>query len=346
MTQTLTAVAETADLAQRLSRYLQHRLGLSQPPEIMGVQQVAGGASRETWMFDAVWRDGDGEQRRELIVRRDPVAGLLDSDRDLEFAVYQAVQNTPVPVPPVYWLERDPQWLDRPFFIMGRMPGVANPPQMVVGGAFGPPERIGEQMARILAALHAIDWRARGLESLGPPGVTECALREVDRWHATYCQDALEPRPALDAAFRWLRAHPPVASRVVLVHGDYRTGNYLVTEDGVIRAMLDWELAHLGDPMEDLGWTCMRFWRWAGDDRVGGVLLREQFFRLYEEAGGAPVDLKAVHYWEVFGNVKMAIICITGARSYAERRTTNPTMAMVGRAVAALELELLDMLGL
>ncbi|HWO93824.1 MAG TPA: phosphotransferase family protein [Dehalococcoidia bacterium] len=343
---TMVRVAERAgELADRLGRYIQHRLSLAEPAEICGLVQIPGGASRETWSFDAAWEDEEGRHTWPLIVRRDPVAGLLETDRDREFAVYRALQGSSIPVPPVYWLERDSAWLERPFFIMGRVPGIATP-DAVLKGEFGSPEVIGHEMARILADIHMFDWTKHDLEALGPPPApNECASREVEHWQRIYERESFEPRPILDAAFRWLRAHPPTAERISLVHGDYRTGNYLVTHDG-ITAVLDWEMAHLGDPMEDLGWTCMRFWRWARDDRVGGVLTREQFFHRYEEAGGPRVDLDSVHYWELLGNLKMAIICITGARSFVEKRAVNATLAMVGRAVAPLELELLDMMGL
>jgi aminoglycoside phosphotransferase (APT) family kinase protein len=147
----------------------------------------------------------------------------------------------------------------------------------------------------------------------------------------------------LNLAIRWLRCHLPEAQRIALVHGDYRTGNYLYGDDG-IRAFLDWEMAHLGDPLEDVGWTAIRYWRYGGTEKIGGVIDREEFFRLYEAAGGARIDREAVHFWEVLGNVKMAVISLTGARSFCDRRTHDMIMAFVGRNMPRLEAEILDLL--
>ncbi len=340
-----TAAAGRTALAAKLVRYLERQLPGARNVAVDGLVQVPGGASRETWLFDATWDGDDGPQRHELVMRRDPTAGPLQSERSLEFQVYSALQGSDVPVPPMYWLEEDAATAERPFFIMGRVPGVGSP-EAAVDGRFLPAAEIGAQFARIAAAIHTFDWRAAGLASLdgGPPGSgTASALREVERWERIMRADQLEPRPILDETIRWLKANLPETRRVTIVHGDFRTGNYLVDEQG-IRAVVDWEMAHLGDPMEDLGWACMRFWRWGGDDRIGGVLPRDDFFRVYEDAGGQPVDGGDIRFWEVFGNFKMAVICITSAKGFVGH---GPVMlGMVGRGVPPLELELLEMLGL
>ena len=112
----------------------------------------------------------------------------------------------------------------------------------------------------ILAGIHAFDWRAAGLDSLGvPQDEGDCGMMEIEKWEAVVDRDALEPQPVLRAAFRWLRRHlPPPAQRIVLVHADYRTGNFLCSSEGEIKGVLDWEMTHLGDPMEDVAWACIR----------------------------------------------------------------------------------------
>jgi aminoglycoside phosphotransferase (APT) family kinase protein len=149
----------------------------------------------------------------------------------------------------------------------------------------------------------------------------------------------------LRGAFRWLRHHlPRPAQRIVLVHADYRTGNFLAAPDGEIKGILDWEMAHLGDPMEDVGWACMRPWRWLGNELVGGLMERDDFYRMYQEASGLKIDEDAVRFWEVVGNIKLAAIFITGARSFTDARTRSPLMAFLGRNVNRLELEVMDLM--
>jgi aminoglycoside phosphotransferase (APT) family kinase protein len=130
---------------------------------------------------------------------------------------------------------------------------------------------------------------------------------------------------------------------VVLVHADYRTGNLLV-DDGRITGVLDWEMAHLGDPMEDVAWACVRIWRWAGDARIGGIMLREDFYRRYEEAGGLKIDEESVRFWEVLGNVKWAVICLTGARSFTDGRSVDAIHAYTAHTKGENEAEILRLI--
>jgi aminoglycoside phosphotransferase (APT) family kinase protein len=308
------------------------------------VFRIPGGASRVTWSCDARWLE-DGERREQgFILRADPDASLLESSRETEFRVYQALQGSDVPVPRVYWDEPDPDWIGHPFFVMARLEGEAAPGVLMTPRWAPVHDLIGRQLAEHLARIHALDWRARGLGFLGEPAsLKDCAVREIDRWEQALRQDALEPQPVLNLAIRWLRRHAPEAQRVALVHADYRTGNYLFGDDG-IRAFLDWEMTHLGDPLEDVGWTAIRYWRFGGTEKIGGVIERERFYRLYEAAGGARIDRDAVRFWEVLGNVKMAVISLTGARSFCERRSDDLVMALVGRGMSRLETEILNLL--
>jgi aminoglycoside phosphotransferase (APT) family kinase protein len=248
----------------------------------------------------------------------------------------------------MYWLENDGAWLDRPFFVMERIDGCeTSPTKVLMDPRFFPArERLAGQFVDILARIHALDWRASGLEFLGvPSSETACGLMEIDRWEAIVDRDALEPQPVLRAAFRWLRNHvPPPAQRIVLVHADYRTGNFLCNAGGEIKGVLDWEMTHLGDPMEDVAWACIRPWRWLGDEKIGGLMERDQFYRRYAEATGFEVNEESVRFWEILGNVKLAAIFVTGARSFCDGRTRSPMMAFLGRNIARLELEVMDLM--
>ena len=207
--------------------------------------------------------------------------------------------------------------------------------------------QLAEQFTDILAKIHAADWRALGLDFLRkPPSEDACGVTEVEEWEAVLDREAMEPQPVLRAAFRWLRKNPPKpAQRIVLVHADYRTGNFLAHPSGEIRGILDWEMTHLGDPLEDIGWACARPWRWLGNEQVGGLMDRDLFYRRYEEQSGFRIDDDSVRFWEIVANIKLAIIFLTGGRSFIEGRTRAAMMAFLGRNTRRLELEIMDLMG-
>jgi aminoglycoside phosphotransferase (APT) family kinase protein len=335
-------------LEQRIREYLSAKLGV-RDVSVSDLYRIPGGASRETWSFDVSWRQNGADVTRGFVLRRDPDASLLVTDRDVEFRVMEAVGEHGIPVPSMNWLETDGAWLDRPFFVMERIDGCETSPTKVLMDPrfFSSRDRLAQEFVAILASIHNLDWRGAGLEFLGPPASeSACALAEIEKWEAIVDRDALEPQPVLRAAFRWLRRHlPPPAQRVVLVHADYRTGNLLCTPAGEIKAVLDWEMTHLGDPMEDVAWACIRPWRWLGDEKVGGLMEREDFFRRYADATGLIVDADAIRFWEVLGNIKLAAIFLTGGRSFCDGRTRSPMMAFLGRNIGRLELEIMDLMG-
>jgi aminoglycoside phosphotransferase (APT) family kinase protein len=328
---------------EQVAAYLQHKMPDAGEIEVSQLWRIPGGASRETWSFDATWKEGKARAGRGFIVRRDPEASLLETERYVEFRVYQALQGTGVPVPEVFWLESDPQWLEQSFFVMGRLPGQASQ-QAIIAANAADREAITQQKVEILARIHNLDWQALELDFLGAPeGPERCADMEVNRWERTLRQQMLEPQPVLELALGWLRSHQPVAQRITLVHGDYRTGNFLVEGDR-ITGILDWEMVHLGDPLEDVAWACLRAWRWAGDSRVGGLLPRAEFYRRYEESSGLHVDPEAVRYWEALGNVKWAIICLTGGRSFTEGRSKDAIHAFTAYMKHEIDAEILRLI--
>jgi aminoglycoside phosphotransferase (APT) family kinase protein len=327
-----------------LVSYLAQRMPEASEISATKLARIPGGASRETWSFQARWREDGALCERGFIVRRDPTGSLLETDRDVEFRMYRAMAAAGVPVPPMYWIEPDGAGLERPFFVMGRVEGETSGALLVSPSYGGSREEIARQKARILARIHRADWRALGVEAFaGPAPTPESAARvEVERWESIMRRDALEPQPVLEAALGWLKRHAPVAPAITVVHGDYRTGNFLY-DDRQINAILDWEMAHLGDPMEDIGWLCLRSWR-HGTQLAGGLVERERFYDMYEAAGGYPVDRRAVHFWEVLGNLKLAVIFLTGGRSLVEGTTADLILAMTTRMIPGIEREILTLL--
>jgi aminoglycoside phosphotransferase (APT) family kinase protein len=200
-------------------------------------------------------------------------------------------------------------------------------------------------LGRILAQIHAIDYTLPELGFLTAPLAGEPpAAFELDRFEQIFRLIALDPHPSFELAIRWLRQRLPPESRRALVHGDFRIGNVIFGPEGV-RAILDWELAHVGDPMEDLGWIGVRSWRFGNDDQpIGGIGRREEFFRAYEEAGGVPVDPEHVRFWEVLGNLKWAIMTLMQARTSLDGHVRSVELASLGRRTAEMELELLNLI--
>jgi aminoglycoside phosphotransferase (APT) family kinase protein len=328
----------------QLQAYLTARMPEARGLRVANIARIPGGASRETWSFDASWSRGGEPVECSFIARRDPTASLLESNNDLEFDLYTALDGSGIPVPKVHWIERDGAAIDRPFFIMSRLPGASDARTLVTSPDYaGVRPQIARQKAAILAKIHAYDiGRLPSLER--PPSPAASALHEVEKWERTMRKDSLEPQPVLELAFHWLKRHlPPVPEHLVLVHGDYRTGNFLYDQTG-ITGILDWEMAHAGDPIEDLGWLVIKSWRWAGDDRVGGLCSRDEFVQLYEEAGGVRVDAAALKFWEIFSNVKFAIIFITGTKSIVQGKTPDLLLALTAFINPGLEAEVLELI--
>ena len=332
-----------------IAEYLKSKLAGAPTVSVSNLYRIPGGASRETWSFDAAWNEGGSQTSRGFIIRRDPDASVLETERDIEFQVMDVAHKHGVPVPRMDWLEEDGGALERPFFVMERIDDCETSPTTVLMDPrfFQAREEIARQFVEVLAKIHAIDAKGSDLAFLGPvPAPDACAVPEIDRWDEILGRDATEPQPVLRGALRWLRRNlPRPAQRVVLTHADYRTGNFLCSPEGEIKGMLDWEMAHLGDPMEDVGWACMRPWRWLGNELIGGLLERDEFYRRYTEATGIKVDVEAVRFWEVLGDLKLAVIFITGGKSFTDGRTHSPMMAFLARNFGRLEMEIMDLMG-
>jgi aminoglycoside phosphotransferase (APT) family kinase protein len=326
----------TDTVARRLEAFLRARLGDAKDVRIVDFERSTEGFSQETFSFEAeIARDGSSE-RRAFVAKREPEAGLLEPyDLEPEFRVLHALREPALPSPPTPWFERDPAVLDRAFYVMERLPGEVPVPAARADGS--PPladaERaaLAPQVASALAALHAVDWRARGLGFLGAPSPgDEAARREVARWDERVRRAGLPVPPALADALAWLRAHPPSAPEITLVHGDFRLGNWLVTGSGAgarLSGILDWEMVHLGDPLEDLAWCSCLLWR-AGTPNASGLLPPDELAALYTRASGRAVDPGRMRFWELLAVVKMSAIMLTGIRAFVDGRSPDLRMAI------------------
>lgn len=322
-----------ATLEERLAGYAATRLPAGDDVRVEKLARIFGGASRETYRFVLRWRESGKERSRRLILRRDPPGSLIETERAVEFGAYRAFHGTAVPVPEPLWLEEDPRWLDHPFFVMEELPDLEASPQVILAPPY---DRHAEKLARrkwtILGEIARADPAALGLDAVMEPVAPDaCWRRELDYWEGRLDADEDVPQPIIRAAIRWLRrTPPPPAQKVGVVHADYRTGNFLVDPEGGIRAILDWEMAHLGDPLEDLAWGINPVWRWARDERAGGLVRREEAIHIWEAASGLRADPRALRWWEVFSSVKGQAIWVSGAREFSAGKNQDLVLALSG----------------
>ncbi len=299
------------------------------------LRRLSGGASRETWSFDLVAADG---ARRGFVLRRDPGEYGGESDRATEYRLLEAAAAAGVAVPRVRTLLGPDDGLGRGF-VMDRVDGETIPRRILRDDAYAAARhRLAGQCGEIAARIHAIDPAV--LPKLPVLG----AVAQLDQYRA-YLDTFGEPHPAFELGLRWLADRvpaPPPAPE--LVHGDFRNGNLVVGPDGV-RAVLDWELAHLGDPVEDLGWMCVKSWRFGVSGHpVGGFGHVPELVAAYQAAGGRPVDEDALRFWVGLGTLKWGVICVGQAFTHLNGLVRSVELATLGRRVAETEWDLLDIL--
>jgi len=322
-----------SSLESRLAAYIATKLPRASELQVHSLDRIFGGASRETYRFVLSYREGGEKLERRLILRRDPPGSLIETERVVEFGAYRAFYRTAVPVPEALWLEEESDWLDYPFFIMEELHGLESSPQLLLGPPYSDyAERLAEQKWTILGEISKADPVALGLEGvMEPVRPDQCWQRELAHWEKSIDEDELCPQPVIRAAIRWLRRHPPPpAQKISVVHADYRTGNFLYDTEGNIRAILDWEMAHLGDPLEDLAWGLNPVWRWAHDERAGGLARDEDAIRIWEKASGLRADPVALHWWKVFSSVKGQAIWVSSAKEFTDGKNQDLILALSG----------------
>jgi aminoglycoside phosphotransferase (APT) family kinase protein len=304
---------------------------------VVGVARLSGGASQETWSFDIVHPNGN----IGAILRRAPVgygaAPTRAAGLNAEATLMQLAHDAGLPSPRVLHVLQPQDELGTGF-IMARVEGETIARKILRDDQFAQARpKLARQLGKVLAGIH---------------GLSLAQLPELRRMTATRELDELErdyrsfdwPRPVFELALRWLRDRDPgPPPQVTLVHGDFRHGNLIIGPDGV-RAVLDWELAHTGDPMEDLGWICVNSWRFGEIDKpVGGFGSREDLFAGYE-AAGRRVDPARVMFWEVMGTLRWGVMCCGMMQRFRLGPDHSMERAMIGRRSSETEIDLLRLL--
>lgn len=303
---------------------------------LLAMSPIVGGASRQAYLVEA----GDGTR---CVLRRDPPGDRSFGSLDLEVRVLEAAAAAGVPVPRVLHFEPAGGAFESAGFLMEHVDGTSVGTRILRREEYAAArERLPGELAAALARVHAVD-PATVLGLPRPPGV-DPALAACELWQAALDEWGY-PQPALEAGLRWLRLHaPPPPERPVLVHGDFRLGNFIVSEAG-LEAVIDWELCHAGDPAEDIGWLCVRAWRFGNDEMpVAGLGEPGAFLDAYQAAGGARPDDERLRWWEAMGNVKWAVICARQAHDHLEGARRSHELASLGRRICEPEWDLLELL--
>lgn len=285
---------------------------------ISKLRRMTGGASKEQFAFQLDHSASD--QPEQLVLRMDPFASAVDTCRGREAEVILAVSDE-IPVPLIRLVDRDGVHLGQPGMIMALVDGVSMPTQMTgravsgIGGSYGAiGARLAPQFTRHIATLHNLDFAARSLElfDVPRPHSTDAALWQVDGFARCWHDDRIEPAPIISLTERWLRENAPICEAPCLVHGDYRMGNFLFNEpDGVITAVLDWELAHIGDFHEDLSYILRPRFGSIGPDGqllVSGLMPKSVFLEEYETLSGRRVRDEVISYYDIFSAWKAAVV--------------------------------------
>jgi aminoglycoside phosphotransferase (APT) family kinase protein len=306
--------------------------------DVLSLNLLAGGASKEAWALDAA----TGGETIELLLRRE-AGGTVYADHlsiSDEYRVLQAAFAAQVKVPrPIGYID---DVAGKPAFLMERLKGetigrrIVRQPELA-----GARRELPMQMAEELARIHSIPLERVAFVS----GPTEAPTTPSMLDGLEELLDTLpQAHPAIELGLRWLRDREPASHGLVLVHADFRLGNFIVDERGLV-AVLDWELARRAEPGEDLGWPLVRAWRFGVDDRrLAGIGEVAPYLERYNGLTGREVSLNDLFYWEVAGNVRWAIGSVRQAMRHLSGEEPSVELAILGRLAAEVEYEILNLL--
>ncbi len=302
---------------------------------------LTGGASKLQMAFSLDWTPPGGtRQHTAMVLRMQPAESLVESSRRREFEVLDAMQGV-VPVPPVYWVDADGDFLPHPAIIYGFVSGVTKPRDATsqatgMGTRLAPHWRntLGPQFVSCIARVHRQPIDAAKLPSFDVPAPGTASIElALNHWERVWEEDVDEDIPLMRLAAAWLRRNMPPCARPVMLHGDYRMGNFLFTEhDARITAILDWEMARIGDHHFDIAWAANpAYGTYAEDNKtllVGGLLAEHEFIARYEQEAGLHIDPRSLHYYKVYCGWLQGVIALGTAWRIARNGKTHQDVLM------------------
>ena len=330
-------VSPMEDLAVRLRKFLASKLPEASEIRIDNIAPLTAGNARQVWQFDLRWIDQAARRQMSCVLMRKAKAGQLETDLDREFRIVDALWGSGVPVARALWIDSYGRWFERPSFIMEKMAGSSDLQSLLKGGLGQDSRQIALDLAAVAARLHPLDYERLGVDFLPPATIESAAAQQVQYWESLFLKHRMEPHPVMVSAFIWLKEHQPTARRISIVHGDFRFGN-LLYEGNRINALLDWEMVHLGDPVEDIAWAYRTLWS------PQAFLSLDEFVGRYTQLSGIQVDPETLRFYRLLGEIKHSIISLTGARSFADGRTRNLFLADRASTISAYLMQFLDWL--
>jgi aminoglycoside phosphotransferase (APT) family kinase protein len=309
---------ETRRFTTALHGFLAKEMPEAEDIRVTNFAPMAGGASREAFVFEAGWRDGADVRHEKCVMLRQPVSSVLESDESetkmtgsrrvpqAEFKMIRLMEQQGIPVPHMLWVDPDGAWLERPFSVARWIDGEADLTKLAEARNV---DAILADYVDILGRLHNLDPRAAGVDFLGNPSTATAALEQVELFAEGFDRQRLEEFPAISYMIRWLRKNQPEAHRVSVIHGDFRLGNFMWDDAGIV-AMLDWEQCHVGDPLEEIAFMYWPLWS------LKSLVPIRDFVQRYEQASGLPVDDATLAYYRVFIELKMCVVILTGVKSF------------------------------
>lgn len=320
------------DLARAIEAYLKGFYEDAEDVTVTQLNRIHGGASRETYSIDLVIKRDTGERQKGLIIRKDPLDSLIDTDREVEFSAIRSVKDLDIPAPNALVVESDSSYLGSPFFVMDRIENGVSLNPFMLDEVEPHRESVGQDFFTYLGAIATVDIAGSPLaNAIDVPSEDRCWRRELDYWESEIDKDETSPQPIVRAAIRHLRKNPPPpAQRLSIVHGDFRTGNYLHDGNGRINGILDWEMAHIGDPFEDLAWATDPLWCAGDRERAAGFIPWPEAIQIWQQASRCVFNQEAFEWWSIFACVKALGIWISSAKAFSDGKNDDPILAWSG----------------
>ena len=330
----MSTIGDEAALAVKVAAYLSGQVG--HPVQIGTIRRFAVGFSWLTYAVPVTGLKG-GSDTEELILRLGPDYGLFAPySADPQALAMRSLDGSAVPLPRAYWSSDDATIFGAPFLFCEKVSGDAVVPWVSAnepGLEEGYRKQLAAEFIDILAALHRVDWRDKPIAAMaGSITAENAALVNVEYWETQIGRWAMRSYPLAEWGIRWLKAHCPVAPRVAIVHGDYRTGNFLEV-GGHITSILDWELVHLGDPHEDLGWASLPMYM-GGSKLISRLAEPDWFYARYTEKVGFEVSMESVRFYQAFSLLKLTATHMAAAHCFEEGRFNDMRMPAMGSQIA------------
>ncbi len=309
-------VSNSDDLPARIVRLIQSTVPEASHVTVDALTPMFGGNARKAWSFDLAYCLDGRTLQLPCVMLSQGVGRQIDTDVAQEFHVLQGLNGKGARVPAAVAMDPVGEIVGAPSIVLERLTGKASAVDFL-----NAPESVGSclttDLVGVVAKLHSVDWDATAFDpALAGLPPRDIAARQVTHWQQTFQGQRMEPLPVMSSLFGWLHEHLPEPGRICLVHGDLRPGNFLYEHERV-SGLLDWEMAHLGDPLEDLGWIYRPLW---SPERFVPM---SDFVRRYGELAGREIGLADVLYYRVFSEMKFATISLTAARAFTTSGTRN-----------------------